>query len=238
MVIDVMSLDALGRVLTGLFEYTVLHAFESGGELIVEVIAMRAEAACPGCGEFSTHVKTVRAQIVRDVALAGRPVRLTVQKRAFRCVAPGCLRRSFTQHTDELPARKRVTTRCRKLMGRAGKDRSTAAVAREYKVSWATAWNAVVEVATRELAARPRCIPPVFGVDETRFWSKQPWVTGTVDLATSELLAMFTRKDRDHRYTNGRTEGTNRTIKHVKRFGSATATPTATPSNAATTHSA
>lgn len=192
MVIDVMSFDALRRVLTGLSEYTVRHAFESRGEVNVEVIATRAEAPCPECGEFSPHVKTVRAQMVRDVASAGRPVRLTVHKRAFRCVAPGCARRSFTQHTDELHARKRVTSRCREMMGRAGKDRSTAAVAREFGVSWATAWNAVVEVATRELAAQPRRIPPVFGVDETRFWRKQPWLTGTVDLATSELLAMFT----------------------------------------------
>lgn len=187
-----MLLPALTRLLTGLSEYTVLAATESNNELTIEVIATRTAAACPGCGEFSTRLKSVRVQIVRDVASAGRPCTLRVRKRAFRCAAAGCVRRSFTQNTREVPALKRVTARCRELMGRAGKDRSTAAVAREFGVSWSTAWNAVVTVANRELAARPRIIPPVFGIDETRFTRKQSWLTGTVDLGTSELIAMFT----------------------------------------------
>ncbi len=188
---NAIACETLVRVLTGLSEYTVLHATESNNELVVEVIATRIEAACPGCGEFSSRVKSVRTHIVRDVPSAGRPCKLVVQKRSFRCVAPSCSRSSFTQHTNELPALKRVTGRCRELIGRAGKDRSTASVAREFGVSWSTAWNAVVAVATRELAARGRRIPSVFGIDETRFTRKQPWLTGTVDLHTSELIAMF-----------------------------------------------
>jgi hypothetical protein len=61
----------------------------------------------------------------------------------FGCFAAGCDRKSFTQHTDEIGARRRTTARCRELMGRAQKDRSTASVAREYGVSWSTAWTGV-----------------------------------------------------------------------------------------------
>jgi site-specific recombinase XerD len=38
----------------------------------------------------------------------------------------------FTQHTDEIAARRRTTAWCRELIGRAGKDRSTASVARDF----------------------------------------------------------------------------------------------------------
>ena len=191
MTVDAIACETLVRVLTGLSEYIVLHATELNNELVVEVIAKRSDAPCPGCGEFSSRLKSVRTQTVRDVPSAGRRCTLTVHKRSFRCGAAGCVRRSFTQHTNEVPALKRVTARCRELIGRAGKDRSTAAVAREYGVSWSTAWNAVATVASRELAARGRRIPAVFGIDETRFTRKQPWLTGTVDLGTSELIAMF-----------------------------------------------
>jgi transposase len=188
---DVTSRDALARVLTGLADYSVLDAQEADGELLVTVIATSTSAPCPGCGEFSVHVKSLRSQIVRDVSHAGRGVRLVVHKRAFRCVASGCERRSFTQHTDEVPARRRVTTRCRELIGRAGKDRSTASVAREFQVSWSTAWTAIKTVAERELNARAALVPPaVIGLDETRFWWRVPWLTGIVDIASSDLIDM------------------------------------------------
>ena len=121
MSVDFMCCDALALVLTGLLEYTVLSADEAGDELSVEVIASLVEAACPGCGEFSTSVKAIRSQAVRDVPHAGRRVRLTVHKRSFRCRVEWCQRRSFTPQTNELGSRRRTTTRCRELIGRAGK---------------------------------------------------------------------------------------------------------------------
>ena len=93
-------------------------------------------------------------------------------------------------YTDEIAARRRTTTRCRELIGLAGKDRSTASVAREFSVSWATAWTAIRHVATRELGRCGRRVPSVIGIDETRFWWREPWLTGIVDLANSDLLEM------------------------------------------------
>jgi transposase len=126
---DDRSRDVIACVLSGLSEYRVLDAARTGDDLVVTVIAAATSAPCPACGEFSADVKAVRSQLVRDVGHTGRGVQLMVGKRSLRCVAEGCERRSFTQHTDELPARRRVTARCRELIGRAGKDRSTASVA-------------------------------------------------------------------------------------------------------------
>jgi transposase len=188
---DPTLFDAIGRVLTGLSEYTITAADETPGGLRVSVIATRQDAACPGCGEFSDRVKALRAQGVRDVPHAGRAVLLCVVKRSFRCPVVWCERRSFTQHTDEITARRRTTTRCREQMGRAGKNRSTASVAVEFGVTWSTAWAAIRVVAQRELAAARPALPTRLGIDETRFWWREPWLTGIVDLDSSDLYEMI-----------------------------------------------
>jgi transposase len=180
----------LTRASTGLSEYTIVTAETSGDVLVVSVIATALSAPCPGCGEFSTAVKALRCSSVRDVPHAGRRVQLSVVKRSFRCLAAGCDRKSFTQHTDEIGARRRTSTRCRELMGRAGKDRSAASVAREYGVSWSTAWASIKTVADREVGAVGRQVPAVIGVDETRFWWREKWLTGIVDLSNSDLVDM------------------------------------------------
>ena len=190
MTIDPVAFDALTRVLTGLHEYTIVAADDTPNSLVVRVIATASSAPCPACGEFSTAVKAVREQSVRDAPHAGRAVALTVVKRSFRCGADWCERKTFTQHTDEIPARRRTTSRCREQIGRAGKDRSTASVAREFSVSWSTAWTAIRTVAVRELQRCGRRVPAVSGIDETRFWWREPWLTVIVDLSNSDLIEM------------------------------------------------
>ncbi len=193
---DPIAFDALTRVLTGLHEYTIVAAVDTTNSLSVSAIATATSAPCPACGEFSTAVKGIREQTVHDVPHAGRRVMLTVAKRSFRCGADWCDRKTFTQHTDEIGPRRRTTTRCRELIGRAGKDRSTASVAKEFLVSWATAWTAICIVAERELGRCGRRIPSIIGVDETRFWRHEKWLTGIVDLANSDLLEMVCGRSR------------------------------------------
>jgi transposase len=187
---DAIRAGDVARVLTGLPDHDVLGAEEIDGVLTVTVIAGRLEAGCPGCGEFSTAVKSVRACKITDVGHGGRVVKLLVWKRSFRCMIEWCLRKTFTQHTDQIAERRRTTTRCRELMGRAGKDRSTASIAAEFGVSWSTAWAAIAAVAKRELAANKTPFPSLVGVDETRFWRRENWLTGIIDLTNSDLTAM------------------------------------------------
>ena len=180
--------EELTCALTGLSEYTVKAASEIDGGLVVEVMATRTEAPCPACGTFSDRVKSYRTCTVTDSPSHGRRSRLLVTKRAFRCVTPGCERKSFTETTGQVPCRARVTTRCREQMGAAGRDRSTASVAAEFGVSWPTAWAAVAASAARCIAGRSGWAPLRLGIDETRFWWREPWLTGLVDLDSGELV--------------------------------------------------
>lgn len=189
--------DGLARVLTGLGEYTILDASEDADGLVVEVIATRPEAPCPGCGTFSARVKSYRPITVVDAAAHGRRCRLRVRRRAFRCETPGCVRRTFTEVTDEVPCRARITTRARASMGRAGRDRSTASVAAEFGVSWPTAWRAIAAAAERSIEhwGGSHRAPRRLGIDETRFWWRQPWLTGLVNLDTSVLIDVVVGRD-------------------------------------------
>ena len=185
------------RVLVGLDEFEVTGAVERGdGVLEVQVRCRREQAACPRCGTLAGRVKQRRIQRVRDLhSFAGPPVlpptvKHAWHKRRFRCDAPGCCA-SFTESTAEVPARERLTERLRGGVAAAALDRSTAAVARSFRVRWHTAWDAVAAAATARLAARPPAPPRRIGVDETTFRRPRRFMTGIVDLENSRMWDMF-----------------------------------------------
>jgi transposase len=175
------------RALVGLDEYEIVDAVENGddGELVVTVRVARPEAPCPRCGVFSGRVKQYRRQRVRDGLSFDRPTVLTWLKRRFRCDTPGC--GTFTESTAEVPPRARLTERLRTAIARAARDRSTDAVARDHRVSWWTAWRAIVVAALKALAIRSPSPPRRLGVDETTFRRPGRFMTGLVNLDTGRL---------------------------------------------------
>ena len=169
------------RALVGLEDFEVTGAVERAGVLEVSVRVARPAAACPHCGTFSSRVKEYRTQRVRDGLSYERPTVLVWTKRRFRYEAPGCVT-SFTESTAQVPPRRRVTARLCAAIAKAALDRSTAAVARTFRVGWATAWRAIAAVARRRLAARAQAPPRRLGVDETTFRRHRSFMTGLVDL--------------------------------------------------------
>ena len=144
----------------------------------------RPDAACVRCGTFSSRVyRTCR---VRDGLSYERPTVLVWTKRRFRCETPGCVR-SFTESTRQVAPRRRVTARLCAAIALAAVDRSTAAVARSFRVGWATAWRAIAAAARDKLARRPVGPPRLLGVDETTFRRYRSFMTGLVDLESSRL---------------------------------------------------
>ena len=112
------------RVLSGLEDFEVTGAVESGGGLEVSVRVARPDAACPRCGVFSRRVKEYRAQRVRDGLCYERPTILVWTKRRFRCETPGCVS-SFTESTRQVPPRPPARRSRRCPSGRRGAWAST-----------------------------------------------------------------------------------------------------------------
>lgn len=182
-------------LLVGLDAMTVLDVVDGDDELVVTVESTAIAAWCRGCGErAAAQDRTVRE--VRDLSCFGRPVRLVVRQRRWRCPRSWCPTRTWTEVLEVFCATAALTRRagveaCRQVGQEA---RAVAAVAREYRVCWWTIQHAVVEHGT-PLVDDPDRVGPVekLGVDETVFHSSRPgratsYVTGLVDLDERRMI--------------------------------------------------
>jgi transposase len=186
---------AMVELLIGLPGLRVLDVGEGDGELVVTVETTTDGAWCPTCGaRAEAQDRSTRA--VRDLPCFGRPVRLEVRRRRWRCRQQLCAARTWTEDIDALDATSVLTRRagaeaCRQVGQQA---RPVAAVARDFAVCWWTVMNAVIEHGT-PLADDPDRVGAVakLGVDETSFQAARPgratrYVTGLVDLDGRRMI--------------------------------------------------
>ena len=84
---------------------------------------------------------------VRDLPIAGRPVRLVWAKRIWRCPDRGCTTATWSEHDAQIGSWASLTARARiEICRRVGQDAdSVAQFAREFGVGWHTAMAAVRE---------------------------------------------------------------------------------------------
>jgi transposase len=125
--------------------------------------------ACPDCGTRAPRVKQWVSCRPRDVPYGRRRVRVVWIKRRWYCCNQGCRRASFTESLEDLPPRRRLTTRLRGGCAAAVAEhgRTVAEVADTHAVSWDSAHAALVEVVDSQLAAQPGPVTHL-GIDEVR----------------------------------------------------------------------
>jgi len=173
-----------------------------------------AEAACPDCGVLTARVHQRTRQRLADVGFDGLVEVVWVKKR-WACPEPLCSRVSFTEHTDQVPPRARLTQRLKDaiLEAVAGEVRAVDRVATQFGVSWPTVQRLTAHAAAllvQSRRSRPRLVRHL-GIDEHRFrsvrWFKdpadpaaawrriEPWMTTFVDLATGEVIDVVDGRD-------------------------------------------
>ena len=165
----------------------------------VVVMQEADEHACPRCGVLvGGRPYDVRESRLTDLPMGHRPLEVIWRKRRYRCAERGCPQRVFTERSEQVPPRHRLTARLRaRLESAASRSaRALSDVAAEYGVSWWSVHRALVAAAL----ARAACAPPpvrLLGLDETRArslrwaWEDEagwrlsnPWMTSFVDLDT------------------------------------------------------
>ncbi|MBS4753240.1 transposase [Nocardioides sp. zg-ZUI104] len=199
-------------MLFNLPDYEVLEVTrDEGGERTVLIATPIDEAACPDCGVFSSRVHQRTRQQLADVPFDGL-VEVVWLKKRWKCVEELCAKTTFTEHTDQVPTRARLTQRLGDavLEAVAGEVRAIDRIARQFGVSWPTVQR-IVDQAASTLAAwrrtRPRLVRQL-GIDEHRFrsvrwfrddtggWRRiEPWMTTFVDLATGEVIDVVDGRD-------------------------------------------
>lgn len=143
-------------------------------------------------------------QQVKDVDCGGEPVTVRVRKRRYACTEVECPRRTFTEVTDQLPARARLTTRLaeRVVTALRAEPRAVSAVAGEHDLSWPTVMGLLAGTVDLIPGRQGRRLVRRLGVDEHRFRRVryvrdagtgamkriEPWSVMLTDLDTGAIL--------------------------------------------------
>lgn len=187
--------NGLAEAMLGLEGFRVLEITESADELTITVETTVEIEGCRRCGtRAEAHDR--RPVDVRDLACFGRPVRLRVLKRRWRCVEPDCDARTWTESHPALPSRQVMTFRAGFEAARQVGElaRPVSRVADEFGVCWDTVMAAVTAHGI-PLVDDPDRVGMVkeLGIDETSFLRANRshptvYATGLVDTAAGILI--------------------------------------------------
>jgi len=100
----------LAEKILGLPGLVVLGAEDVPGELLVRVESTREKATCPSCRKRAEAQDRVEVHL-RDLHCFGRPCRLVIKKRRWRCRTKGCIKKTWTEKITGIAARQVLTTR-------------------------------------------------------------------------------------------------------------------------------
>ena len=164
----------------------------------VVIMGVAQEHGCPRCGVLiGGRPYDFRDSRVKDLPVGHRRIEVVWRKRRYRCGELACTQRVFTERSEQIPPRHRLTGRLRARLEQAASysARALSDVATEYGVSW---WSVQHSLVVTAAARTPAELPPVrmLGLDETRARSMRwnfdpeisrwrlsdPWMTSFVDL--------------------------------------------------------
>ena len=160
-------------ILFNLSGYRVVSATPGVGveqprQVLIETTT--SEGACPSCGVLSSRIQARPTQRVKDVPCGGERLDVLVRKRRYACRESLCPRRSFTEETEQLPARARVTTRLTEQVITAcrAEPRAVSRVAHEAHLSWPTVMRMLTTTLDLDTGVDRRHVRHL-GIDEHRF---------------------------------------------------------------------
>lgn len=191
----------LAEKMLGLPGLEVLDVEEAPGELVMRVESTRRKASCPSCRRRAEAQDRVEVQL-RDLHCFGRPTRLVIRKRRWRCRTKGCIKKTWTEKLTGIAPRQVLTLRAGAEVTRQVGQlcRSVSSVADEYGVAWDTAWASVC-FHGGPLVDDPKRVGPVraLGVDEHSYLAAARehstiYATSLVDLDRRIVIDLFEGK--------------------------------------------
>ncbi len=173
--------------------FAVEGAILDGATAVITVRSTATTSVCPGCGGVSGRVHSRYTRRLADLPVAGRPVRMELIARRFRCEAVLCGRRIFTERFDPdvLAPSARRTSRLESLvrhLGLALGGRPAAAMARRLMLPVS---NDTLLRAVRRYGKAPLRPPNVIGIDDWAWKRNQRYGTIICDLERRKPIALL-----------------------------------------------
>jgi transposase len=173
--------------------FVVERATHDGAITVITVRRATRTGLCPGCGTISERIHSRYLRRVADLPLAGRPVRLVVVARRFRCEVNLCDRRIFTERFEDgvLAPWARRTGRLDYVihhLGLALGGRPAASFARRLMLPVSN--DTLLRVVRRR--GSPAFAPPaVVGIDDWAWRRNQRYGTIICDLERRRTIALL-----------------------------------------------
>jgi transposase len=100
----------LAEKMLGLPGLVVLEVDDVPGEVVIRAESTRTKATCPSCRRRAQAHDRVEVHL-RDLHCFGRPSRLVIRKRRWRCRTTGCIKKTWTEKLAGIAVRQVLTTR-------------------------------------------------------------------------------------------------------------------------------
>jgi transposase len=150
-------------------------------------------ACCPRCQLPSSRVHAGYTRTIADLPAAGRPVRVVLAVRRFRCLEPGCPQATFAEQAEGFSARyRRRSVPLLALVAAAGLELAGRAGARMAAVLGITVHPSTV---LREVMAlpvpQPGAAPEITGIDDFALRKGHVYGTVIIDVRTGQVADLL-----------------------------------------------